>query len=259
MRKSRFVAVFSLVFAGCSTVSVHDPLPLKQSDSISIYYCVESTAQMNILDKALTKEKNKNRFDEENAAALEAVNDYLNRNMIKSPRLNVTKLPSCQELAAVPHNPTALYLTVTLSGYGSLNERWKKLFIGSGIIEGTVQGIVVGTATQNPWLGLAMATEEFGQEYLTWNGIDWLMGETYAPVTLEGALVSSTDRQTIWKDSSFITDNSDELEKMSKDEKKKKEVQLKASLHKAEEELGTSLNAYLTKEILKDEPLPVSK
>ncbi|WP_298160267.1 hypothetical protein, partial [Ferrovum sp.] len=87
-------------------------------------------------------------------------------------------------------------------------------------------------------------------EYLSWNGIDWLMGETYAPVTLEGELVLASNEKTIWKDSEFITDNSDELDKMPKEQKKKKDVQLQASLHKAESELALSLNAYLDHEIL---------
>ncbi len=233
-------------------MSVHDPFAIQQKDAVPVYYCVESTAQMNILDNALSKEKNENKFEENRKLSLVTIDDYVNANMIKSPYLVIKKLQSCQELTAtLPDSPTALYLTITLSGYGSLNERWKKIFIGSGIIEGVVQGVVVGTATQNPWLGVAVAAEEFGQEYLTWNGIDWLMGETYAPVTLEGRLVSSKDSQIIWKDSSFITENSDELKSMSADEKKNKEVQLQASLHKAEKELVSSLNTYLTEEILK--------
>jgi len=246
------IAIVSLIFSGCASVSVHDPLAIKQNGAVPVYYCVESTAQMNILDKALTKEKNEDKFAENRKLSLGSIDGYVNANMIKSPYLLVKELPSCQELAAtLPDSPTALYLTITLSGYGSLNERWKKIFIGSGIIEGVVQGVVVATATQNPWLGVAVAAEEFGQEYLTWNGIDWLMGETYAPVTLEGRLVSSKDSQIIWKDSSFITENSDELKSMSEGEKKNKDVQLQASLHEAEKELVSSLNTYLREEILK--------
>lgn len=251
--KSISIAIVSLIFSGCSSVSVHDPLSVKQNGAVPVYYCVESTAQMNILDKTLTKEKNENKFEENRKLSLVTIDDYVNANMVKSPYLAIKKLPSCQELTAtLPNSATTLYLTITLSGYGSLNERWKKIFIGSGIIEGVVQGVVVGSATQNPWLGVAVAAEEFGQEYLTWNGIDWLMGETYAPVTLEGKLVSSKDSQIIWKDSSFITENSDELKNMSEDDKKNKESQLKASLHKAEKELISSLNTYLTEEILKN-------
>ncbi len=267
----KIIPIVSVIFAGCSSVSVHDPLGtqgayLKASTNIvQTYYCVESTAQMNILDKTLTKEKNKDRFEVDNKASLRDIDAYFDTHITKSPLLVVKELQSCADLTTpspdgqkqfagmVPSSNTSqntLYLTITLSGYGSLNERWKKLFIGSGIAEGLVQGIVVGSATQNPWFGVAVATEEFGQEYLTWNGIDWLMGETYAPVTLEGQLVLLRNKQIIWKDSSFVTGNEEELKNLSKDEKKKKEVQLKASLHEAEKELVDSLNAYLANEVL---------
>ena len=82
-------------------------------------------------------------------------------------------------------------------------------------------------------------------EYLTWNGADWLLGETYAPVTIEGNLIYKN--KTIWEDSFFVTENEDEL---NENEKKDKSKQLIASLHKAENELLESLNTYLKKEIL---------
>ncbi|WP_297458842.1 hypothetical protein [Ferrovum sp.] len=242
---------------------------MKQNDLALVYYCTESTAQMSILDKTLTKEINKGKFEEVQKASLGVIDDYLNTNIVKSPYLVIKKLPSCQEVTTLPHKPNALYLSITLNGYGTLNERWKKIFFGSVLIEGIAQGVVVSSATKDPWLGivvavgelgreyltwsgLAVAMEGFGQEYLAWSGIDWFVGKNYAPVTLEGKLVTLTDQQTIWKDSSSVTDNSDELKNMSKDEKNNKEVQLRASLHKAEKELILSLNTYLTKEVLKN-------
>lgn len=267
------MAIVSLVFSGCSSVSVHDPLTMKQNDLVPVYYCAESTAQMSILDKTLTKEINKSRFEDIQKASLGDIDDYLNTNIVKSPYLIIKKLSSCQEVRTLPQKPNALYLSITLSGYGNLNERWRKIFFGSVLVEGIAQGVVVGSATKDPllgilvavgalgreyltWSGLAVAMEGFGQEYLTWNGIDWFMGKNYAPVTLEGKLVTVMDEKTIWKDSSFVTDNSDELKNMSKDEKNNKKVQLQASLHKAENELMASLNAYLAKELLNNRITP---
>ncbi|WP_434782351.1 MAG: hypothetical protein WJ306_00050 [Ferrovum myxofaciens] len=269
--RSKFIiiAIVSLIFSGCSTVSVHDPLTMKQKDIALVYYCIESTAQMSILDKTFTKEINKKKFEEDQKVSLEVINDYLNKNIVKSPYLDIKKLSSCQDLRKLPNNPNSLYLSITLSSYGNLNDRWKKIFFGSVLIESIVQGVVVSSATKNPWLGLAVTVEEmgreyltwsglavamagFGQEYLAWNGMNWYMGKTYAPVTLEGELVTLTDQQTIWKDNSFITDNPEELKNMNKDEKNNKEVQLKASLHLAEKELISSLNTYLTKEVLRN-------
>jgi hypothetical protein len=240
---------------------------MQQNELVLVYYCTESTAQMSILDKTLTKEINKRRFEKVQTASLGDIDNYLNTNIVKSAYMVTKKLPSCQDVTTLSHKPNTLYLSITLSGYGNLNERWRKIFFGSVLIEGIAQGVVVGSATKDPllgilvavgelgreyltWSGLAVAMEGFGQEYLAWNGFDWFMGKNYAPVTLEGKLISVANQQTIWKDSSFVTDNSDELKNLSNDEKNDKEVQLKASLHKAENELITSLNTYLTKEIL---------
>lgn len=85
---------------------------------------------------------------------------------------------------------------------------------------------------------------------LTWNGVDWLLGETYAPVTLEGRLTYLRTGKTIWQDSYFVTDNEHELAKLGAKAKTDKALQLQASLHKAEYKLIAALNAYLRKQIL---------
>jgi hypothetical protein len=54
------------------------------------------------------------------------------------------------------------------------------------------KGFLVSSVIQNPWLGLGVAAEEMTSEYLTWNGVDWILGETYTPVTLEGQLTIRT-------------------------------------------------------------------
>lgn len=96
---------------------------------------------------------------------------------------------------------------------------------------------------------MGIAAEEMIQEYLTWNGVDWLLGETYAPVTLEGYMTYGKDKKIIWRNSYFVTENSDELKGWSKEEKKDKYRQLKASLHEAEGKLISNLNAYIMKEL----------
>jgi len=109
-----------------------------------------------------------------------------------------------------------------------------------------VQGVIVGSVTQNPWLGFGAAAEEMTSEYLTWNGVDWLLGETYAPVTIEGELTYQSG--IIWKDSYFVTKNEGELKK---DERKDKSKQLIASLHKAENKLLNSLEEYMQHEVVR--------
>ena len=143
-----------------------------------------------------------------------------------------------------------MYLKIDLSGYGSIKSKWKDYLIASGAVEAVVQGVVVAAATQNPWFGVAASTEEMTSEYLTWNGVDWLLGETYAPVTLEGTLTERNDHKVIWEDSYFVTENDAELAKLGPAEKKDKSRQLRASLHKAETKLFSNLDAYFTRAVL---------
>lgn len=247
----RILMVFSLLLlAGCSSISVTKPLASEEDNPVIIDYCIESSAEMNIIDKSLTGKQNSARFSARIENAINDIDNYFEANIVTSPRLEFEKLSTCNgTLPSGDYNPD-LNLTVNVSGYGSIKPKWKRILIGTGAVEAVVQGLVVGSATQNPWLGIAVSTEEMTSEYLTWNGVDWLLGETYAPVTLEGELTDVKNRKVIWRDSYFVTDNDDELAKLSSAEKKDKSRQLKASLHKAENKLFSQLNAYLSKQIL---------
>ena len=86
-------------------------------------------------------------------------------------------------------------------------------------MEALAQGAIISYATQNYWLGFAVAAEEFGSEYLSWNGVDWLFGETFAPVTLEGTLLHNN--KIIWSDTYFISENEEELSKKERNNKSK--------------------------------------
>ena len=195
---------------------------------------------MNVINKTFSEQENKQLFRKRIHSAILDVENYFANNTLGKPRLQMASEFSC-----VKSPESDMYLYIDLSGYGSLKKRWKTLLIGSGIVEGIVQGLVVGSATHNPWLGIGVGAEEITSEYLTWNGVDWILGDSFAPVTLEGEL-RYQDR-IIWEDSFFVTDNDDAL---SKKDKKDKSKQLKASLHKAESELVVSLNNYLQAEVL---------
>ncbi|VAX15533.1 hypothetical protein MNBD_NITROSPINAE01-935, partial [hydrothermal vent metagenome] len=143
-----------------------------------------------------------------------------------------------------------LFLRFELTGYGSLPKKWKQILIGSGIVEGVAQGVLVFSVTQNLWLGLGVALEEFTSEFLSWNGVDWILGTGYAPVSIKGILVRNSDKKVIWQNSFFVTENTDELKELSEEEKKDKGKRLLASLHKAKAELLASLINYFEKNIL---------
>ncbi|MEK6776736.1 MAG: hypothetical protein AABY87_07650 [bacterium] len=253
--KYKILAIITiLVLSGCASVSLKDPLGHSPLYPVIMTSCVKVSAQPNVFNKALSAKDDNPVFKKETEAALIDVQKAMDADMIKSDLIHVQYQPECTEgpeesAGQETFNPD-LDLIFDISGYGSIKPKWKKYLIGTGIVEGVVQGIVVGSATQNVWLGLGVALEEFGSEYLTWNGVDWILGETFAPVTLEGALVRHSDQVMIWRESIFITKNKDELKKLDDQEKKKKEKQLQASLHKAESRLLSSLNHYLEDEIL---------
>ena len=239
-----------LLFSGCSSIAVTNPLALNDSHPIVLNYCIESTAQMNIINKSLTGEQNKARFNERITSAISDVHSYIESHMVESTRLQLNKQSTCAEYFSSDNSESGLYLIVDLSGYGSIKPKWKKILIGTGAVEALAQGIIVGSVTQNPWFGIAASTEEMTSEYLTWNGVDWLLGETYAPVTLEGKLTYAKNKKVIWQNSYFVTENDDELAKLGGKEKKDKSQQLKASLHEAENKLFSELDSYLTKQVL---------
>jgi hypothetical protein len=132
-------------------------------------------------------------------------------------------------------------LEVRLTGYGRLKTRWVAYLIGSGIVEGVVEGSVVGGATRNIWIGLAVGLQEIGQEILTWGGGAYLFNRYYAPVTLEGALFSARDGQSVWNDTAFDSIDRKALKKLPEEERSRKEVQLRVTADKVIQDLTTNL------------------
>jgi len=144
-------------------------------------------------------------------------------------------------LAAVGRAAGAeVVLRVELSGYGRIKRRWLVYLIGSGVAEGVVQGAIAGTAT-NLWVGLAVAAEEITSEVLTWGGGAFLFNAYYAPITLEAELIASRDGHRLWHKVTFVAIDRKALKKLPKKERKRKEVQLHATLTKAERKLTKSL------------------
>jgi len=202
---------------------------------------------------SLSEKENAITFKNNISAALDDLEQTFQSGLKSTPGFHITHLASCAGNRDVTNGPNQLYLIVELTGYGSIKQEWKNVLIETGIAEGILQGIAVGAATQNPWLGAAVAGEEITSEYLTWNGVDWILGETYAPVTLEGSLYYIMGHTLIWRDNVFITSNEESL---NDTEKTDKSLQLKASLHKAEAQLLSGLNDYLNNEITHKETMP---
>jgi len=248
----RLLASLVLVLlAGCSSVSVQNPMGNNAVNDITLSYCITSSSGMNNIEGSLSDDEKITKFEKNIKLAMDDIQAHFLKNIENTPNLHINTTPTCLKDGEAADSTNELYLSIALSGYGSINKRWKRVLIGTGIVEGIAQGVIVGSATQNPWLGVAVAAEEMGSEYLVWNGVDWILGDTYAPVTLEGSLFYMKEQTStiIWKDSSFVTENEDEL---SDEEKHIKSSQLIASLHKAESELFPKLNDYIKNKILKE-------
>lgn len=237
-----------IALSGCATTTVRDPDITAHAGPLTLDYCMQSSSEINTVKETLSETDNKQEFKRHISIALNDVRQTLEANLIHTPDINITALSACPENTTPKTLTSDFILTIEISGYGSIKKEWKTILIGTGIAEGLFQGLAVSAATQNPWLGVAVAAEEIGSEFLTWNGVDWILGDTYAPVTLEGTLLYPGTHETLWQDSAFVTENDAAL---SSADKKNKFKQLEASLHKAELELISSLNHYLQTEILK--------
>ena len=237
-----WITLFMLM--GCSGVYVKNPAISSNTEALSLYGCVQSSSEMNIFDKKLSREENQTEFEHNIESAIEDIEAGFLSQKTELPHLVMTDLKACKRETELKENESTMFLAIDLSGYGSIKKKWKRILIGTGIIEGIAQGIIITSATQNIGLGLGIAAEEIISEYLTWNGVDWIFGETYAPVTLEASL--SYQGRILWKDSYFVTENSEEL---NKEERKIKSRQLVASLHKAERKLFGSFSKYVLMEI----------
>jgi hypothetical protein len=132
-------------------------------------------------------------------------------------------------------------LAVRLTGYGRLKRRWVVYLIGTGVVEGLVEGTLAAGAVHNVWAGVVVGGEEIVQEILTWGGGSYLFNRYYSPVTLEGDLYSTKDGESVWSDTAFDSIDRKALKTLPEEEQKKKEVQLRVTVRKTERDLLDSL------------------
>jgi hypothetical protein len=145
-------------------------------------------------------------------------------------------------------------VTIRLTGYGRLKTRWVVYLIGSGVVEGIVEGSIAGGATRNVWVGLVVGLEEIGQEIFTWGGGAYLFNRYYAPVTMEGAMFSALDGAPVWSDTAFDSIDRKTLKKLPEEEQKKKEVQLRVTAEKVIKDLIADLEKTARKNMQKERP-----
>lgn len=253
MPSKKHIAFVIIFFAGCTSLSVKDPIKEKtpSNEPIKASLCVKSSAKLNAISEKFGNNLNSEEYSEKLSFSVSEIDSYLRENIYSGKSFILSSKSSCEDTDKNSDSPEDLYLVVDLSGYGSAKEEWKKILIGTGIAEGVAQGYVVIAASGSVGLGLAVAAEEMISEYLVWNGADWFLGETYAPVTLDAKLIYLKENKVIWQDSYFIRENDEELSGLSKEEKSNRQKQLQASLHKAEKNMVFDINKYLLEEVAK--------
>jgi len=133
-------------------------------------------------------------------------------------------------------------LVVKLAGYGKLKKKWVTYLIGSGVVEGVVQGVVAARVVDSTAIGLLVALEEIGQEILVWGGGSYLFNQHYAPVTLEAELISTMDGARFWQHTVFVSVDKEAIEKLPPEEQKKRELHLQLTAQKAIKELVEDIN-----------------
>lgn len=133
-------------------------------------------------------------------------------------------------------------LVVTLAGYGKMKKKWLTYLIGTGVVEGVVQGVLAAKVVNNTWVGVALALEEIGQEILVWGGGSYIFNKYYSPVTLEAQLISTADGTPVWGDTVFVSVDKNAIELLPEEDRKKKEIQLRLTAKKAIVELVENIN-----------------
>lgn len=140
-------------------------------------------------------------------------------------------------------------LVVRVSGYGKIKRKWFYLLVGSGVVEGVVQGVAAAAVVDNPWVAVGVATEELLQEALTWGGGTYLFNRVFTSVILEAELMSTGDGKIIWSDTAFARMNRKALKNLPEAERGKKEVRLQVTAEKAIDGLLENLDKKAFKNI----------
>jgi hypothetical protein len=89
-------------------------------------------------------------------------------------------------------------LRVTVLGYGRIKRSWVFLLLGSGMVEGAVQGVAVAEAAGSVPAAIGVAGEEALQETVEDVGGVFLFDRWFTPVFLKAELVSPKGR-VVWR------------------------------------------------------------
>lgn len=254
--------VLTLVLSGCATWSQHGVTPgPQQKFKIAVLPIYASVDIDNLSDIESTAPGTAPINEKEMIQArLQEITTQLTLSLIS--RLNETpyfEIIPTPPVAAAPSTPvppaswnmaelnklslkpgTQAVLALNLTGYGKIKKKWLTYFIGMGVAEAVVQGVVVAKAV-NTELGIAVALEELISEVVLTGGGAHLFNLAYAPVTIEAELVSTSDAKVLWADTLFVSIDKKTIGTLPEADRNKKEIQLRLTAEKAINELSEYL------------------
>ncbi len=124
----------------------------------------------------------------------------------------------------------SIFLQIRVEGYGHIKKIWLAYLVGSGLIEGLVEGVAASFALgpKQQWIAASIGGEEALQETAEWLGGAYLLDRFFTPVILKAQLINGRTGKVFWTETATGTRDSTDLKKFPKSERKKKQIRLKA-------------------------------
>ncbi len=249
----RFAAIAALSFlCACShwaKMGVVLTPPRKLNLAIlPIQFSVKISKRKEIQD--VPKEEQKLSYKEEAAltqAKLEAISQrmtrYIGNRLSKSYFFNIVSLDKEIPFAnfQLPTSSAAwqdlsrsagaaIFLQVQIEGYGHIRKIWLAYLVGSGLVEGLVEGVAASFALgpRQQWIAAAIGGEEALQETAEWVGGAYILDHFFTPVILKARLINGHTGKVFWSETAMGTWAGADLKKFPKSERSKKQIRLKA-------------------------------
>ena len=124
----------------------------------------------------------------------------------------------------------SVFLQIQVEGYGHIKKSWLFYLLGTGAIEGIVEGVAVSFAVDRnqQWIAVGVGVEEAAQETAEWLGGTYLFDRFFTPVILKARLINAKTGKVFWSETTMGTWARADLKKFPKSERSKKQIRLKA-------------------------------
>lgn len=267
MARPRITALLSLLLFGCATwhkngVALHPPeklliavLPVHADVKIKRLRDIRAlpdVRQAGSNEERLVQEEMANVTAAMTSSLEDRLNDTYFFVTVPSERLDQAMTELGIESSSVPFTIEKIQrlgravgaqavLVTRLSGYGKMKKKWLALLIGSGVVEGVVQGVAVAQVVKSDWVPWVVGGQEILREVVVWGGGALLLNKIYTPVILESRLISVQNGKTLWRGTFSGLSNKKALKGFPQEDRRKKHVRLRATADKVQERLIRSL------------------